>query len=112
MVAGKDTISSGLTWFLWLVATHPSVEAKILEEMREHFLVNNKIKWDAKEISKLVYLHGAICESLRLSPPAPSFCMQLTLTFSQAATVLIQILECCIVHTQWEGWKAHGAKIA
>jgi cytochrome P450 len=71
MVAGKDTISSGLTWFLWLVATHPSVEAKIVEEMREHFLVNNEIKWDIKETSKLVYLHGAICESLRLFPPVP-----------------------------------------
>jgi cytochrome P450 len=69
--AGRDTISSGLTWFLWLVATHPSVEAKILQEMREHLLVNNEINWDIKEISKLVYLHAAICESLRLFPPIP-----------------------------------------
>jgi cytochrome P450 len=44
MLAGNGTISSSLTWLLWLVATHPSVEAKILEEMREHFLVNNEIK--------------------------------------------------------------------
>ncbi|XP_059452591.1 alkane hydroxylase MAH1-like [Corylus avellana] len=72
MLAGNGTISSSLTWFLWLVATHPSVEAKILQEMREHFLVNSEIKyWDIKEISKLVYLHGAICESLRLFPPVP-----------------------------------------
>jgi cytochrome P450 len=71
--AGRDTISSGLTWFLWLVATHPLVEAKIIEEMREHLLVNNEIKWDIDEqrLSKLVYLHGAICESLRLFPPLP-----------------------------------------
>ncbi|KAE8021469.1 hypothetical protein FH972_007355 [Carpinus fangiana] len=69
--AGRDTISSGLTWFLWLVATHPSLEAKILQEMREHLLVNNEINWDMKEISKLVYLHAAICESLRLFPPIP-----------------------------------------
>ncbi|XP_044465525.1 alkane hydroxylase MAH1-like [Mangifera indica] len=26
IAAGRDTISSGLTWFFWLVATHPSVE--------------------------------------------------------------------------------------
>ena len=71
IVAGKDTISSCLTLFLWLVATHPYVEAKIVKEMREHFLVNNEIKWDIKEISKLVYLHEAICESLCLFPPAP-----------------------------------------
>ncbi|XP_059450828.1 alkane hydroxylase MAH1-like [Corylus avellana] len=73
IAAGRDTISSGLTWFLWLVATHPSVEAKILQEMREHLLVNNEreMNWDIKEISKLVYLHAAICESLRLFPPVP-----------------------------------------
>jgi cytochrome P450 len=71
ILAGNGSISSSLTWLLWLVATHPSVEAKILEEMREHFLVNNEIKWDIKEVSKLVYLHGAICESLRLFPPVP-----------------------------------------
>ncbi|XP_059451562.1 alkane hydroxylase MAH1-like [Corylus avellana] len=71
--AGRDTVSSGLTWFLWLVTTHPSVEAKILQEMREHLVVNNEreMNWDIKEISKLVYLHAAICESLRLFPPIP-----------------------------------------
>jgi len=35
LAAGRDTISACLTWFFWLVATHPSVESKILEEMRE-----------------------------------------------------------------------------
>jgi cytochrome P450 len=71
IAAGRDTISSGLTWFLWLVATHPSVEAKIIKEMREHLLVNDEINWGIDEVSKLVYLHGAICESLRLFPPVP-----------------------------------------
>ena len=37
MAAGKETISSGLSWFFWLVAAHPFVEAKILEEMRDNF---------------------------------------------------------------------------
>ncbi|XP_054799949.1 alkane hydroxylase MAH1-like [Prosopis cineraria] len=54
-VAGRDTITSALTWFFWLVATHPSVEAKILEEIKEE-----------KEMKNQVYLHGALCESLRL----------------------------------------------
>ncbi|XP_059452630.1 alkane hydroxylase MAH1-like [Corylus avellana] len=71
IVAGRNTISSGLTWFLWHVATHPSVEAKIIKEMREHLVVNNEINWGIDEVSKLVYLHGAICESLRLFPPIP-----------------------------------------
>jgi cytochrome P450 len=71
IAAGRDTVSSGLTWFIWLVATHPSVEAKIIEEMREHLLVKKEIRWGIEELSKLVYLEGAICESLRLFPPIP-----------------------------------------
>jgi cytochrome P450 len=30
IAAGRDTICAELTWFFWLVATHPSVEAKVL----------------------------------------------------------------------------------
>ncbi|KAM3687283.1 hypothetical protein ACB098_10G067300 [Castanea mollissima] len=60
LAARRDTVSSGLTWFFWLVATHPLVEAKILEE-----------DLNIDELSKLVYLHGAICESVRLFPPLP-----------------------------------------
>ena len=72
MVAGRDTISAGLTWLFWIVATHPHVEAKILEEIKEHLLDNGKSKdFNIDEISNLVYLHGVICESLRLYPPVP-----------------------------------------
>ncbi|KAF5948981.1 hypothetical protein HYC85_014938 [Camellia sinensis] len=31
--AGRDTTSAALTWFFWLVATNPSVENKIQEEI-------------------------------------------------------------------------------
>lgn len=73
MVAGRDTISVALTWFFWIVATHPSVEDKILEEIKEHMLDHNG-KWrvlNINELSKLVYLHGAMCETLRLFPSVP-----------------------------------------
>ncbi|KAK7339596.1 hypothetical protein VNO77_20274 [Canavalia gladiata] len=73
VVAGRDTISSCLTWFFWLVAAHPSVEAKILAEITEN-LQQSKGNW--KDLSvvglgKLVYLHAAISEALRLYPPVP-----------------------------------------
>ena len=72
LAAGRDTVSSGLTWLFWLVATHPLVEAKILEEIKEHLLDNGKLKdLNIDELSKLVYLHRAICESVRLFPPLP-----------------------------------------
>ncbi|KAM3713484.1 hypothetical protein ACJW30_01G261500 [Castanea mollissima] len=72
LAAGRDTVSAGLTWLFWLLAAHPLVEAKILEEIKEHLLDNGKSKdLNIDELSKLVYLHGAICESLRLFPPVP-----------------------------------------
>ncbi|XP_030956144.1 alkane hydroxylase MAH1-like [Quercus lobata] len=72
MAAGRDSVSAGLTWLFWIVATHPYVEAKILGEIKEHLLDKGKLKdFNIDELSKLVYLHGAICESLRLYPPVP-----------------------------------------
>ncbi|KAL6965609.1 hypothetical protein U1Q18_036665, partial [Sarracenia purpurea var. burkii] len=74
MISGRDSTSSGLTWFLWLVSTHPAVEAKIREEL-EAILPNKEArKWqlfNAKEVNKLVYFRSALCESLRLYPPVP-----------------------------------------
>ncbi|MED6183970.1 hypothetical protein PIB30_042840 [Stylosanthes scabra] len=72
--AGRDTITSGLVWFFWLVATHPSVEAKILEEIEKSFGVTdgeNCKSLGIEDVEKLVYLHGALCEGLRLFPPIP-----------------------------------------
>ncbi|KAK3017197.1 hypothetical protein RJ639_007752 [Escallonia herrerae] len=74
MFAGRDTTSAALTWLFWLLSENPMAESKIREEMEA------KLSWvdatgcwscDTGELSKLVYLHGAICESLRLYPPAP-----------------------------------------
>ena len=73
-VAGRDTITSALTWFFWLLATNPLVEAKILEEIKENFGANNEERHKVlgmEEVKKLVYLHGALCESLGLHPPIP-----------------------------------------
>ncbi|KAJ1402053.1 Cytochrome P450 [Sesbania bispinosa] len=73
-VAGRDTITSALTWFFWLVATNPLVESKILEEIKDNFGAKEKkhgLLLGMEEVKKLVYLHGAICETLRLFPPIP-----------------------------------------
>ncbi|XLR13629.1 hypothetical protein HN51_034533 [Arachis hypogaea] len=73
LTAGRNTISAGLSWFFWLVSTHPKVEIKILEEIRANFNANEE-NWlisEVKNLNKLVYLHGAICEALRLFPPVP-----------------------------------------
>ncbi|KAI4332136.1 hypothetical protein L6164_017070 [Bauhinia variegata] len=68
--AGKDTLTAGLSWFFWLVAAHPSVEAKILEELKENFPTKEEKRMvlGKKEVEKLVYLHATICEAMRLFP--------------------------------------------
>ncbi|XP_019183098.1 PREDICTED: alkane hydroxylase MAH1-like [Ipomoea nil] len=66
MFAGRDTTSSTLTWLFYLLAKNPSVQPRIRDEIIEHkFLLFFK----AQECQKLVYLHGALCETLRLFPP-------------------------------------------
>nr|QNS29971.1 cytochrome P450 [Nothapodytes nimmoniana] len=74
MIAGRDTTSSALTWFLWLVSTHPEVQFKIREEIKSVFPskeVENSNQFNIEELRKLTYLHAAISESLRLYPPVP-----------------------------------------
>jgi len=71
-LAGNGTISSGLSWFFWLVSTHPIVEAKIIQEIKDNCLTqedNLVTNLRVEKLNKLVYLHGAICEALRLYPP-------------------------------------------
>ncbi|XP_071733074.1 alkane hydroxylase MAH1-like [Rutidosis leptorrhynchoides] len=67
--AGRETTSTALSWFFYLVAKHPIIEDKIRTEIYAH-LEGDK-KWDIKQLHQLVYLHGALCEALRLYPPIP-----------------------------------------
>ncbi|KAG8386622.1 hypothetical protein BUALT_Bualt03G0167600 [Buddleja alternifolia] len=70
--AGKDTISATLTWFFWLLATNPAEEEKIREEILKTLQLEKNGTWkysNLDELKYLIYLHGALCESLRLFPP-------------------------------------------
>ncbi|KAI4332993.1 hypothetical protein L6164_017852 [Bauhinia variegata] len=75
LAAGKSTITVGLTWFFWLVARHPLVEAKILEEIEDKFPAKeentNQMVYGIQQVKKFIYLHAAFCEALRLFPPVP-----------------------------------------
>lgn len=74
MLAGRDTTSSALTWFFWLISVNPKVEAEILEELRANFPETREEEYrvfDPEELNRCVYLHAALCESLRLYPPVP-----------------------------------------
>ncbi|ESQ53201.1 hypothetical protein EUTSA_v10026837mg [Eutrema salsugineum] len=66
LIAGRDTTSSAPTWFFWLLSKNPEAMTKIRQE------INKKMtKFNPADLDKLVYLHGAVCETLRLYPPVP-----------------------------------------
>ncbi|KAL8147051.1 alkane hydroxylase MAH1-like [Apium graveolens] len=73
MIAGRDTTSTALSWFFWLLAENPAVECKIQEEIKSKLHSQEEGIWmlpnKREELGKLVYLHGALCEALRLFPP-------------------------------------------
>ena len=72
LAATRDTLNASFCWFFWLVATHPDIETKILEEMKEK--LPTKLdpykcgSFGIQELNKLVYLHAAIYETFRLYP--------------------------------------------
>ncbi|XP_062105662.1 alkane hydroxylase MAH1-like [Humulus lupulus] len=74
LAAARDTLTAGLCWFFWLVATHPDIETKILEEMKEKLVGNyDNLDHNKREelMSRLVYLQATIYETFRLYPPVP-----------------------------------------
>ncbi|XP_022741212.1 alkane hydroxylase MAH1-like [Durio zibethinus] len=75
MLAGIDSVSGGLSWFFWIVATNPSVEAKIVEEIKRNSSIckdKNMIYLSEEELNRFIYLHAVFCETLRLYPPIPA----------------------------------------
>nr|GEW10777.1 alkane hydroxylase MAH1-like [Tanacetum cinerariifolium] len=74
MLAGRDTTSVTLSWLFYLLGKNPIVEDKIREELQTKLVTNTGMKWKdfiTKESQNLVYLHGALCEVLRLYPAIP-----------------------------------------
>ncbi|CAM6049540.1 unnamed protein product [Sphagnum compactum] len=58
VLAGRDTSSSGISWFFWLLSRNRHVEDSIRAEI-------------AEILKKMHYLDAALTESMRLYPPVP-----------------------------------------
>ena len=71
LLAGRDTSALALSWFFWLVATHPDAEEKIVEEVKQVFGSSNKPSLSRDALRRLTYLHAALSEALRLYPSVP-----------------------------------------
>ena len=64
-LAGHETSGSALAWALYLVATHPTWQDRILAESA---LVKT---WDVASVSRLKVTRDVFRETLRLYPPVP-----------------------------------------
>ncbi|XXG41289.1 hypothetical protein AAC387_Pa01g1784 [Persea americana] len=72
ILAGRDTTSSTLAWFFWLLSSNLQVERKIIRELqsiRAQFQKSPSEMFDFEELREMQYLHAAITEALRLYPP-------------------------------------------
>ena len=74
--AGKDTTSSALTWFFWLMAGNPRCQDLVLAELAAAAPapaapVPAPVAFSYDDLKGLDYLHAGISESLRLFPPVP-----------------------------------------
>lgn len=74
LIAGRDTTSSGLSWFFWVLSQNPKTEEKILQELssaRHNVTPKGMITFDPAELENLVYFKAGFMESLRLFPSVP-----------------------------------------
>ncbi|KAJ6840841.1 uncharacterized protein M6B38_118930 [Iris pallida] len=80
ILAGRDTSSVALSWFFWLVSTHPDVERRIVLELcgvlADSRGADDVEPWLAsplqyEEVDRLLYLKAALSETLRLYPSVP-----------------------------------------
>ncbi|GFP85018.1 cytochrome p450 94a1 [Phtheirospermum japonicum] len=76
ILAGRDSTSSALSWFFWLLSSKPDVEEKILQELEKTRGRNGKLKligeaYSFEELREMHYLHASISEAMRLYPPVP-----------------------------------------
>ena len=67
MIAGSDTSSTTLSWFIHYMSKNPRVQKKLKEELMDGY--DDKRILSADRIESFVYLDAVIKEVLRISPP-------------------------------------------
>ncbi|XP_040384533.1 cytochrome P450 94B3-like [Oryza brachyantha] len=78
IMAGRDTTSSALTWFFWLLTRHRDVEQEVLAEIAATRRARGAAAGegdaegeglDLDDYRRMRVLHAALCETMRLYPP-------------------------------------------
>ncbi|OAY85630.1 Cytochrome P450 94A1 [Ananas comosus] len=70
LLAGRETTSSALSWFFWVLSSWPDVERRILDELRSVGGGGGELL-GFEELREMQYLHAALTEAMRLYPPVP-----------------------------------------
>ncbi|CAL5093760.1 unnamed protein product [Urochloa decumbens] len=65
IMAGRDTTSSALTWFFWLMSRHRDAEREVLADIDGA----GGGGFDLEGSRRMRALHAALCETMRLYPP-------------------------------------------
>jgi cytochrome P450 len=76
--AGFDTSSSGLTWWLGLMATHPEIAARVRQEVAT-----------AEDVTRLPLLNATLKETLRLYSPSVGLFGRIALKDVQIGSTLV-----------------------
>lgn len=75
VLAGKDSTSTALTWFFWLIAGNPHCGSLIYNEISSAAPLpatdSGARIFSYEELKNFHYLHAALSESMRLFPPVP-----------------------------------------
>ncbi|CAI9278054.1 unnamed protein product [Lactuca saligna] len=79
IIAGKDTTSTAMTWFIYMLCKHPEIQDKVAKEIKEAINFKNDVTnvevfsnvVSEEALEKMHYLHAALTETLRLFPAVP-----------------------------------------
>lgn len=66
-IAGHETTANALTFTLHLLANHPEIQQKVLDEILE---IESQTDEVIEQLQKMTYINAVINESMRLYPPA------------------------------------------
>ncbi|KAI0312134.1 cytochrome P450 [Amylostereum chailletii] len=77
--AGHESSASGLAWLLWLLASHPSIQAELRAHVAPVFATTTS-RPTYQQVKDLRMLDNVVMEGLRLFPPVPALLRQATAT--------------------------------
>ena len=78
MFEGHDTTTSAVSFVLYLIARHPRVQQKLVEEIHKVIGRDKHKPVGSSELQQLKYLDCVIKETLRLYPSVPQVGREIT----------------------------------